>query len=122
MRASCVLALSSAALLVAAAGPAVAGQTVLTSRSPYWKVGERDDALSRACALNRFNMEEPERFVARFVGKDGTDVLGIAKGSGLNLRDPDRRAKPTEDYFFRNHGTTACEVYVGGRRKNAQKK
>ena len=104
-------------LLLVAAAPAVAGQTVLTSRSPYWKVGERDDALSRACALSRFNMQEPERLVARFVGKEGPEVLGIAKGSGLNLRDPDRRAKPAEDYFFRNHGTTACEVYVGGRRK-----
>src|SRR5690348_1455591 len=62
--------------LLAAADPATAGQTVLTSRSPYWKVGERDDALSRACALNRFNMERPERLVARFVGKDGPEVLG----------------------------------------------
>jgi hypothetical protein len=115
-------AILSLIVLLAAAAPAVAGQTVLTSRSPYWKVGERDDALSRACALNRFNMDEPERLIARFVGKDGPEVLGIAKGSGLNLRDPDRRAKPAEDYFFRNHGTTACEVYVGGRRKGARKK
>jgi hypothetical protein len=121
MRASAAVA-ASVTMLLAATAPTVAGQTVLTSRSPYWKVGERDDALSRACALTRFNMDEPERLIARFVGKDGPEVLGIAKGSGLNLRDPDRRAKPAEDYFFRNHGTTACEVYVGGRRKGARKK
>ena len=61
MRASPGAAALLLTVLLAAATPAIAGQTVLTSRSPYWKVGERDDALSRACALNRFNMEEPER-------------------------------------------------------------
>jgi hypothetical protein len=101
--------------LLLAAVPAGASEVVLTSSAPYWKVGKKDDALSRACALGRFGLVEPEWLVARFVGKDGADVLGVAKGSGLNLRDPDHRAKPTEDYFFRQHGTTSCEVFVGGR-------
>jgi hypothetical protein len=105
----------SAALFLAFLAPARA-EVVLTSKSPYWKVGPRDDALSKACALGRFNLGRPERLVAQFRGKDGPETLGIAKGSGLNLRDPDRRAKPNEDYFFRNHGTTGCEVYVGGRK------
>ena len=113
--------LSIAALCLAAAG-AQAETVVLTSKSPYWKVGPRDDALSRACAMGRFNLADPARLVARFVGKQGPETLGVAKGTGINLRDPDHRAKPAEDYFFRNHGTTACEVYVGGRRKGAQKK
>jgi len=86
------------------------------SKQPYWKVGPRDEALSRACSLARFNMERPERFQARFGGKEGSETLGIAKGTGLNLYDPDHRAKPNEDYFFHDHGTTSCQVYVGGRK------
>jgi hypothetical protein len=107
--------LSIVALCLASAG-AHAETVVLTSKSPYWKVGPRDDALSRACAIGRFNLANPARLVARFMGKQGAETLGVAKGTGVNLRDPDRRAKPTEDYFFRNHGTTDCEVLVGGRK------
>jgi len=90
---------------------------VLTSKSPYWKVGPRDEALSRACALGRFNVDDPGRWVAYFGGKEDPETLVIGKGTGDNLRDPDRRAKPKEDYFFRLHGTTECEVFVGGRKK-----
>jgi hypothetical protein len=82
-------------------------------------VGPRDEALSRACSLNRFNLRRPEAYVARFVGPEGYGVLGVAKGTGANLRDPDRKAKPKEDYYFLNHGTTSCEVYVGGRKGRA---
>jgi hypothetical protein len=101
--------------ILLAAAPAGASEVVITSSAPYWKVGKKDDKLSRACALGRFGLAEPEWLVARFIGKQGADVLGVAKGSGLNLRDPDHLAKPTEDYFFRQHGTTSCEVFVGGR-------
>lgn len=107
------LALSCAARPVEAAGQQV---VVLTSKSPYWKVGGKDDALSRACSLGRFNLRRPGAYVARFVGKDGPATLGVAKGSGLNLHDPDRQAKPVEDYFFLDHGTTSCRVFVGGRK------
>jgi hypothetical protein len=41
-------------------------------------------------------------------------VLGIAKGDGLNLRDPDHPAEPTEEYFFRDDGVRSREVFVGG--------
>jgi hypothetical protein len=108
------------ALLVLLALPVAAEAqeiTVLTSRAPYWKVGPRDDALSRACSLNRFNLRRPERLVARFVGREGPATLGVAKGSGVNLIDLDRKAKAQEDYYFLNHGTTSCEVFVGGRRR-----
>jgi len=108
-----LVAIALAALL--AALPAQA-DSVFTSKYPYWKVGPRDDALSKACALNRFNLVNPERLTAQFRGKDGPETLGVAKGSGLNLRDPERRAKPAEDYYFRGHGTTGCEVFVGGRK------
>lgn len=103
-------------ILLLAAPAARAAQTVLTSKSPYWQVGVRDDALSRACALNEFTPAHPGDFLARFIGPNGGAVLDIAKGSGLNLNDPKHLAKPTEDYFFRNVGTTSCEVLVGGRK------
>jgi hypothetical protein len=110
-------------LVLGLAAPAAAAQrevVVLTSKQPYWKVGPRDDALSRACGLGRFGMRRPGAYVAKFVGKEGPGVLGVAKGDGLNLYDPDKRAKPREDYFFHDHGTTSCLVYVGGRRGAAR--
>ena len=99
-----------------AAGDAVAGIVVLTSKAPYWQVGVRDDDLSRACSLDTFAPKHPGDFVARFVGPEGGALLDVAKGTGLNLRDPKRLAKRNEDYFFRNVGTTSCEVLVGGRK------
>lgn len=104
-----------------AAGEASAAQTVLTSKSPYWDVGVRDDSLSRACSLNQFGPQHAGQLVAKFTGPSGGAVLDIAKGSGVNLRDPNHLAKLNEDYFFRNVGTTSCEVLVGGRKgiKNA---
>jgi hypothetical protein len=95
---------------------AAALAVVLTSKAPYWKVGARDETLSRACSMGRFGVVDPSRWEAHFRGPDGADTLVIAKGNGANLRDPERRAKPKEDYFFRNHGTTDCEVFVGGRK------
>jgi hypothetical protein len=104
------------------AGPAGAEQVVVTSQKPYWMVGPRDVALSRACALGRFNLARADRLVARFTGKEGAETLGVAKGTGVNLVDPDHKAKPTEDYYFRNQNTTSCEVFVGGRKGGAKPK
>jgi hypothetical protein len=101
---------------VLAGGEAAASEVVLTSKSPYWDVGVRDDNLSRACSLNQFGPQHTGQLVARFTGGQGGAVLDIAKGTGVNLRDPGHLAKPTEDYFFRNVGTTSCEVLVGGRK------
>jgi hypothetical protein len=103
------------AVLTGLAADAAAGEVVLTSREPYWAVGVRDDGLSRACSLNRFTPLHPGDLVARFVGPVGGALLDVAKGTGLNLRDPTHLAKRNEDYFFRNTGTTSCEVLVGGR-------
>jgi hypothetical protein len=103
-----------------ACGGAAAEEVVLTSKGPYWQVGERDNGLSRACSLNEFGPKHPGDLVARFTGPDGSALLDVAKGNGVNLRDPNHLAEPKEDYFFRNVGTTSCEVLVGGR-KGAKK-
>jgi len=99
---------------------AQAEQVVVTSQKPYWMVGIRDTELSRACALGRFNLARSDRLVARFTGKEGAETLGVAKGTGVNLVDRVHKAKPTEDYYFHNHGTTSCEVFVGGRKGGAK--
>jgi hypothetical protein len=108
-------------LLCAGIAGARAETVVLTSKQPYWTVGSRDAELSRECSLGRFNLQRADRLVARFTGKEGAETLGVAKGTGVNLRDPGHRAKPTEDYFFRNQNTTSCEVFVGGRKGGAPK-
>src|SRR5437763_9778083 len=104
-----------AVALCLSAADAVAEQTVLTSKKPYWNVGVRDQTLSRECALGRFNLVRSDRLVARFVGKDGAETIGVARGADSNLYDPAHLAKPNEDYFFRAQNTTSCEVFVGGR-------
>jgi hypothetical protein len=95
--------------------PARATETVLRSDAPYQQIGPRDQTLSRACAIGRFNQYQIDRYIVRLRGKTGAAVLGVAKGSGLNLRDPGHLAKSAEDYFFREDGTSSCEVFVGGR-------
>ena len=103
------------------AGPAMATETVLDSQSPYWEVGPRDQALSKACILGRFNQHQIGRYIVQLHAKkdNGAAVLGVAKGTGINLRDLDHRANPAEDYFFLDDGTSSCEVFVGGRKANA---
>ena len=119
--------LAVTAMSVALAGNATAAtSTTVTTKAAFLGNGSSfwDGTIksaNKACALNRFNLVDPPRLTARFRGKDGPETLGVAKGSGLNLRDPDRRAKPHEDYYFRNHGTTGCEVFVGGRKGRAAK-
>ena len=107
-------ALCGLAVLIA---PARAEEVVLTSKKPYWAVGMRDDKLSRACSLQRFNLKRTDKLIARFVGTEGAETLAVGKGNGTNLYDPEHLSKPTEDYYFRNQSTTSCEVYVGGRGK-----
>jgi hypothetical protein len=92
-----------------------ATETVLRANAPYQQLGPRDQALSRACAIGRFNQVQIDRYIVRLRAKAGAAVLGVAKGSGLNLRDPGHLAKAEEDYFFRDDGTSSCEVFVGGR-------
>ena len=102
-------------VLLFRAEPAEAGTIVLASSAPYWQVGVRDNDLSRACSLDTFGPSRLGALVARFTGPEGPAVLDVATGRGSNLRDVKHLAKPSEDYFFRNAGTTSCEVLVGGR-------
>ncbi len=90
-------------------------RTLVRSDHPYWDVGVMDPDLGRLCATGKFNEIQMNRFVARFNGTKGGGVLGIAKGTGLNLRDPGRKALKSEDYFFYQDGSSSCAVYVGGR-------
>jgi hypothetical protein len=100
-------------LLASAAG---ATDIVIDSTAPYWEVGPRDPKLSRACSDGRFNQRQAERYTVQLhAKKGGSAVLGIAKGTGVNLRDTDHLAQTTEDYYFRNDWTSSCEVFVGGR-------
>ena len=106
---------------IAIAAPTARGETVVfTSKRPYWQVGVRDQALSRECSLGRFNLMRTDRMVARFNGKEGAETLGIGRGTGFNLYDPDHHRKPNEDYYFRAQNTTSCEVFVGGRKGGAK--
>jgi hypothetical protein len=96
--------------------PAAAEEVIIDSQSPYWEVGARDKTLSRACSLGRFNQKERHLYVIQLhAKKGGADVLGVAKGTGLNLWDPDHHGLITEDYFFLDDGTSNCSVFVGGR-------
>ncbi len=105
-----------AVTLALAASPALAlTQVVVVSKAPYWTAGDLDPDLSIACSLGRFEPTRPGRLIARFIGPEGGGFLEIAKGTGLNLDDRDRRSRPNEDYFFRNSDTTDCEVFAAGR-------
>lgn len=108
--------------LAGLAGSAHATETLLDSQAPYWEAGARDTKLSAACSLNRFNEKEIGRYIVRLHAKaGGAAVLGVAKGDGTNLWDPDRLAVATEDYMFRQDGTSDCQVFVGGRKLPGQK-
>jgi hypothetical protein len=100
-------------LLAPAAG---ATDIVIDAAAPYWEVGARDPKLSRACSDGRFNERQTGRYTVQLHAKKGGGaVLGIAKGTGVNLRDPDHLAQTNEDYYFRDDWTSSCEVFVGGR-------
>ena len=106
----------AAVLVLAMAGSAAAGvidhgvYKVERAVLPYWQVGSVDKALSRACSMGQFNQRVPYRFAGHFYGPYGTAMLGAAKGSGLNLFDPFKRADKQRDYWFYRDRTSACIV------------
>ncbi|WP_051340552.1 hypothetical protein [Azospirillum halopraeferens] len=72
-----------------------------------WRTAGRiDKELSKACAERRFRELLPMRFRAIFK----RDVLGVAFGHGLNLRDEGKLADPRMIYLFRNGDSTGCIV------------
>jgi hypothetical protein len=111
-----IIAVLLAAVLLAAQAPFAGAEAttpglLFTSQSPYWKVGKIDPKLSALCALQRFNPVNPARLYARFAGPAGPNILAAAKGSGLNLHDPQHRGDPAKDYWFLLPETTSCEVW-----------
>jgi hypothetical protein len=101
-------------LLLTLPAAALATEKVLDSESPYWDAGKRSPILSQACSLIRFNEKQIGRYIIRLhAKKGGAAVLGVAKGTGFNLVDLDHIAKINEDYFFKDDGTSNCEVFVG---------
>lgn len=77
---------------------------------PYWQVGDVDKALSKLCSLGQFNQRVPYRLAAHFYGPFGSALLGAAKGAGMNLWDPFKRASADRDYWFYRDRTSACIV------------
>ncbi len=69
--------------------------------------------LSTACALERFNQGENDRYYIRLTDADGKPLrLGIAGGKVGNLHDPGRQALETQIYLFDKDWTSECKVYA----------
>jgi hypothetical protein len=81
-------------------------QVVLRAQTPWSKGGKIDRALSEACRNGRFRERTPMLFRAMFTD----DVLGVAFGHGLNLRDLDHKGRTDTIYLFRFGDSTACTV------------
>jgi hypothetical protein len=78
---------------------------------PNWQVGDIDKNLSLMCSLGKFNQLVPYRHAGHFYGPTGAALLGAAKGNGLNLFDPEKKANAQRDYWFHRDRTSACVVY-----------
>lgn len=82
-------------------------QYVTIRKDKDWrKAGRFDRELSTACAQRRFTEDRRMRFRAVFKG----EILGVAYGNGLNLRDPEGLADPSMIYLFRNGDSAGCSV------------
>jgi len=82
-------------------------QVIIRDRKKEWrKAGKMDKALTKACRAGRFSEFEPLLFRAIYTD----DALGVAFGHGLNLYDPDHKARADTIYLFWHGGTAACEV------------
>ncbi|CAO3351227.1 hypothetical protein [Azospirillum palustre] len=78
----------------------------IRSKEDWRKAGTFEKELSKDCAALRFGEIEPMRFRAYYKG----EVLGVAFGHGLNLRDPGKKADRKKIYLFRNGDSTNCTV------------
>ena len=81
-----------------------------TSQQPYWRVGQLDPVLSKACRKGEFGQRKLKLLTIGFVGGQGRAQTGIAK-TGWNLVDPNRLAQPKTTYHFFNQGYSDCKVY-----------
>ncbi len=82
-------------------------QVVARDKTKDWhKAGKPDKELTKACRAGRFH--EREYLLFRAIYKE--DALGVAFGHGLNLVDPDHKAKADTIYLFWQGGTAMCQV------------
>lgn len=106
-----VLGLATVAAVTQAQAAERSGVTKLyRSALPYWQLGNVNKELSRMCSLGQFNQRVPYRFSAHLRGPNGAAMVGGAKGTGLNLFDPYRKADAKHDYWFYQDRTSACIV------------
>lgn len=85
--------------------------TYANSASPYWKVGNYSDRLTKACRRGQFNQVKVNTYNIHYVGPEGRSVTGIAK-KGWNLFDPRGLADVGPTFHFFNDGYSDCRVYV----------
>lgn len=102
---------SGLALSPAFAQDTSGAKVLMRSTAPYNDVGVLSPELSTLCTQGLFNQQTLNRLTIEFIGPVGAGVLGIAKGNGWNLSDPQGRADRTASYFFLRDGTSGCEVY-----------
>jgi hypothetical protein len=81
-------------------------QVVIRDKDEWRKAGTVNKDLSLACRAGRFTERLPMMYRAVFPD----DVLGVAFGHGLNLKDLDHKAKGNLIYLFRFGATNACVV------------
>ena len=81
------------------------------TRSPVYKVGDYNSALSRLCRRGMFKQRRILRLSIGYIGKNGKGVTGIAQ-RGWNLYDPTGAAENERTYHFFNQGFSNCRVYV----------
>ncbi len=85
-----------------------------TSKSPYWRVGDVNKALSALCQKRLFNQVRHHRLYIGYLGGKGTGTTGIAKKC-WNLFDPTNVGIPGLTYHFFNDGSSNCKVYTAGK-------
>lgn len=73
------------------------------------QVGNVDQRLSQLCARGLFGQVQVNRKAIYF--KRDNRTVGMASGTGWNLVDTTRAAKPNEVYWFWNQGYSNCQVY-----------
>tara|TARA_B100002051_G_scaffold264493_1_gene289408 strand:+ start:71 stop:412 length:342 start_codon:yes stop_codon:yes gene_type:complete len=81
-----------------------------TSQQAYWRVGQLDPVLSKACRKGEFGQRKLKLLTIGFIGGQGRAQTGIAK-TGWNLVDPSGLAQPKTTYHFFNQGYSNCKVY-----------
>lgn len=107
------IAVAAIAAIVLISGDAAA-DAYARSKSPYWKVGRLDPALTRACRKLQFNQRNAFGSSIGFSGGRGRGSTGAAQ-KGWNLNDPFGLARDGLTYHFFNDGLSDCTVFVAGK-------